>query len=255
MIVTLLGTGTSGGVPMIGCRCEVCTSNDSRDKRLRSSIHIETEDRSVVIDAGPDFRQQMLREKVNKLDAIVLTHQHRDHTAGFDDIRAYNFFQRKPIDVYLTSEVERSFVKEYHYVFDDQQYPGLPQMNLINMVNEPFYIGRSKWTPIEVYHYKLPVFGFRIGKFCYVTDCNRITEKEKVKMRGLDVLVLNALRKEPHISHFTLDEAIELIGELKPKQAFLTHISHQMGLHALVNQELPEGVELAYDGLRISVEE
>jgi phosphoribosyl 1,2-cyclic phosphate phosphodiesterase len=255
VIVTLLGTGTSGGVPMIGCSCEVCASGDPRDKRLRSSIHIQTEDRSVVIDAGPDFRQQMLRERVDKLDAIVLTHQHRDHTAGFDDIRAYNFFQRKPIDVYLTSEVERAFVKEYHYVFDDHQYPGLPQMNLINMVNEPFYIGRSKWIPVEVLHYKLPVFGFRIGKFCYVTDCNRITEKEKVKMRNLDVLVLNALRKEPHISHFTLAEAVELIRELRPKQAYLTHISHQMGLHALVNQELPEGVELAYDGLRISVEE
>jgi phosphoribosyl 1,2-cyclic phosphate phosphodiesterase len=253
VIVTVLGSGTSSGVPMIGCTCEVCTSNNKKDNRLRSSVHIQTEKSSIVIDAGPDFRQQMLRERITQLDSIILTHQHKDHTAGFDDIRAYNFFQRKPIDVYLTAAVERSFVKEYHYVFDEYQYPGLPQMNLINIDNQPFEIGDAEFIPIEVLHYKLPVLGFRVGSFCYITDCNYISQQEKEKLHNLDVLILSALRKEPHISHFTLDEALALIEELNPKMTYLTHVSHQMGLHEAVNLSLPSNVQLAYDGLRINV--
>lgn len=207
-----------------------------------------------MVDAGPDFRQQMLRERIVRLDAILLTHQHKDHTAGFDDIRAFNFFQRKPMDVYLTKEVEQAFVKEYHYVFDEKQYPGLPQMRLINFVNAPFKVSGLQVTPVQVYHYKLPVYGFRIGKFAYITDCNLIPEAEISKLKDLDVLIINALRKESHISHYTLDEALEVIKQLQPRQAYLTHISHQMGLHDEVNSSLPSGVALAHDGLQVMIE-
>lgn len=239
---------------MIGCNCVVCTSPNPKDNRLRSSIHIETENASIVVDAGPDFRQQMLRARIVRLDAILLTHQHKDHTAGFDDIRAYNFFQRKPMEVYLTREVEKAFTKEYHYVFDEKQYPGLPQMQLINFENKPFEVVGVPVTPVQVYHYKLPVFGFRIGRFAYITDCNLIPAAEMHKLRDLDVLIINALRKEAHISHYTLDEALEVIQQLQPKQAYLTHISHQMGLHDEVNSSLPSGVALAYDGLQILID-
>ena len=254
MKVTVLGSGTSSGVPMIGCSCKVCRSPNPKDNRLRSSIHIETEAVSIVVDAGPDFRQQMLRERIVRLDAILLTHQHKDHTAGFDDIRAFNFFQRKPMDVYLTKEVEQAFVKEYHYVFDEKQYPGLPQMRLINFVNAPFKVSGLQVTPVQVYHYKLPVYGFRIGKFAYITDCNLIPEAEISKLKDLDVLIINALRKESHISHYTLDEALEVIKQLRPRQAYLTHISHQMGLHDEVNNSLLSGVALAHDGLQVMIE-
>lgn len=251
MIVTILGSGTSGGVPMIGCTCAVCRSNDPRDKRLRSSILIQVNGRHLVIDAGPDFRQQMLRAQVATLDAIVFTHQHRDHTAGLDDIRAYNYFMQKPMDIYLTQEVEASIRKEYHYVFDHDGYPGLPQMRLLTIHNTPFYIDEVKITPIEVMHYHLKVFGFRINHFTYITDANFISDAELEKVKGTKILVLNALRKEKHISHFSLSEALELIERIQPEQAWLTHISHQMGLHEEVSQTLPPNVHLAWDGLTL----
>lgn len=253
MIVTILGSGTSGGVPMIGCTCAVCRSNDPRDKRLRSSILISVNGKHIVIDAGPDFRQQMLREQVSSLDAIVFTHQHRDHTAGLDDIRAYNYFMGKPMDIYLTEEVEASIRKEYHYVFEHGGYPGLPQMRLLNIKNSPFYIDEVKFIPIEVMHYNLKVFGFRINNFTYITDANAISETELEKVKGSKVLIINALRREKHISHFSLEEALALIDRIQPEQAWLTHISHQMGTHEAVSEQLPPNVYLAWDGLQLEL--
>lgn len=253
MIVTILGSGTSGGVPMIGCTCAVCRSNDPRDKRLRSSILISVNGKHIVIDAGPDFRQQMLREQVSSLDAIVFTHQHRDHTAGLDDIRAYNYFMGKPMDIYLTEEVEASIRKEYHYVFEHGGYPGLPQMRLLNIKNSPFYIDEVKFIPIEVMHYNLKVFGFRINNFTYITDANAISETELEKVKGSKVLIINALRREKHISHFSLEEALALIDRIQPEQAWLTHISHQMGTHEAVSEQLPSNVYLAWDGLQLEL--
>jgi phosphoribosyl 1,2-cyclic phosphate phosphodiesterase len=251
VILTVLGSGTSGGVPMIGCSCAVCTSSNPHDKRLRASVWLHDDQHSLVIDAGPDFRQQMLRAQVSRLDAILLTHPHKDHTAGFDDIRAYNYFQKKAIDVYLTKASEKSLRKEYHYIFEDQWYPGLPQMNLQTIDNNTFTVNGLDIIPIAVMHYKMPVTGFRINNLAYITDANFIENVEKDKLKHLDVLIINALRKEQHISHFSLHEALELINELKPRRAYLTHISHQMGLHSEVSATLPEGVDLAYDGLRI----
>jgi phosphoribosyl 1,2-cyclic phosphate phosphodiesterase len=253
LIIRVLGSGTSGGIPMIGCNCPVCASTDSRDKRLRSSILIETPEFNYAIDAGPDFRQQMLRENVKKLEAIVFTHPHRDHTAGLDDIRAFNFFQKKPMDLYLTEAVEVSLKKEYHYIFEGGWYPGLPEIRFFNISNRPFYINETKFIPIEVQHYKMPVFGYRINNFTYITDANAISQEEKQKIIGTKVLIINALRQEPHISHFSLQEALQIIDEVKPEMAYLTHISHQMGLHAEVEAGLPANVRLAYDGLAIEV--
>lgn len=253
MRITFLGTGTSQGVPIIACPCEVCQSIDPHNKRLRTSILVEDKGKVIVIDTGPDFRAQMLREKVKQLDAVVFTHEHKDHTAGFDDIRAFNFISKKKIDVYASERVEEAIRREYAYIFSDFKYPGIPEINLLPLRNEPITIHTIDFLPIEVMHYKLPVFGFRIKDFTYITDANFISETEKEKIKGSKVLVLNALRREPHISHFTIDEALKLIEELKPEKAYLTHISHQLGLHAVVSHELPEGVELAYDGLKINV--
>ena len=256
MKVTFNGTGTSQGVPVIGCQCEVCISKDNKDNRLRSSITIQYKDTSVVIDAGPDFRQQMLRAKINKLDAIVFTHEHKDHVAGLDDVRAYNFITKKPINIYCTNNVFKALKREYHYIFDPAfQYPGIPKIirNKIDS-SKDFIVKNLKITPINVLHYKLPVLGFRVDDFCYITDASFIEEKEKSKLKNLKVLVLNALRKEKHISHFNLEEALALIKELKPKKAYLTHISHLMGKHSEVSDTLPENVEIAYDNLSIKIE-
>ena len=253
MRITFLGTGTSQGVPVIACMCEVCQSVDPHNKRLRTSILVEDKGKTIVIDTGPDFRAQMLRERVKQLDAVVFTHEHKDHTAGFDDIRAFNFVNKKKMDVYLSARVEEAIRREYAYIFSDFKYPGIPEIKLFPLRNEPLTIHNIDFIPIEVMHYKLPVFGFRIGDFTYITDANFISEREKEKIKGSKVLVLNALRREPHISHFTMDEALKLIEELKPEKAYLTHISHQLGLHAVVSHELPEGVELAYDGLKITL--
>ncbi len=253
MIVTILGSGTSGGIPMIGCPCAVCQSTDARDKRLRSSILIQVNGKNFVIDAGPDFRQQMLNTGLKELHAIVFTHQHRDHTAGLDDIRAFNYFMQRPMDIYLTPEVEASIRKEYHYVFEHGTYPGLPEMRLFPISKSPFFIEEVRFTPVEVLHYHMQVLGFRINHFTYITDANFISDEELAKVKGTKVLVINALRKDKHISHFSLREALDVVEKVQPEQAWLTHISHQMGLHAAVEAELPPNVHLAYDGLQISL--
>lgn len=253
MQITFLGTGTSQGVPIIACPCDVCASTDSHDKRLRTSMLIETNGKTFVIDTGPDFRQQMLRENVKQMDAIIFTHEHKDHTAGFDDIRAFNFVNKKKMEVYASARVQEAIRREYAYIFSDFKYPGIPEINLHLIENKSFTIEGVDILPVEVMHYKLEVFGFRIGDFSYITDANYISDIEKEKLKNSKVLVLNALRREPHISHFTLEQAIELVKELKPEKAYFTHISHQLGLHADVQKELPENIELAFDGLKITV--
>lgn len=252
--VTFLGTGTSQGVPLIACTCKVCSSLDPLDKRLRSSIRIEVGDLTFVIDSGPDFRQQMLRSETKNLDALIFTHEHKDHIAGMDDIRAFNYVHKKPVNVYANLQVQTALKREYQYIFTDFKYPGIPEINLHTIENDkPFLIEGVKVIPIQVLHYKLPVLGFRIGDFTYITDANFISDIEKEKIRGSKVLVLNALRREKHISHYTLDEAIALVNELEVPEAYFTHISHQLGLHSEVDQSLPSGMHLAYDGLQIEL--
>jgi phosphoribosyl 1,2-cyclic phosphate phosphodiesterase len=251
--ITFLGTGTSQGVPVIACTCAVCLSTDERDKRLRTSIHIEHKGSSFVIDSGPDFRQQMLRAKVKDLTALLFTHEHKDHVAGMDDIRAFNYVLNKKIDIYCTLRVQEALVREFPYVFHDFKYPGVPEINLHTVEDQPFMIEGLQFTPIEVIHYKLPVTAYRIHDFTYITDANFISDKEKEKIKGSEVIVINALRREEHVSHFNLKEALEVIKELKPAKAYLTHISHQLGKHEDVQKELPDNVFLAYDGLEIEV--
>ena len=253
MNVTFLGTGTSQGVPVIACDCEVCTSVDFRDKRLRSSIHIEDKENSFVIDSGPDFRMQMLRARIKKLDALILTHQHKDHTAGLDDIRAFNFQQQIPMPVYGRKEVLEQIKKEFSYAFTDTKYPGIPSIDLQEIENKPFDIKETLFTPIEVMHFKLPVFGFRVNDFTYITDAKTIAPEELDKITGSKVIVLNALQQEAHISHFTLQEAIALLEKLNPQKAYLTHISHKMGRQREVEKKLPSFIKLAYDGLKFEV--
>lgn len=249
MKVTILGSGTSQGVPVIACNCKVCISLDPKDNRLRSSILVETKKTTLVVDTGPDFRAQMLNSKVCKLDAVLFTHEHKDHVAGMDDIRAFNFLEGgKEMDIFATNEVQKALKREYEYIFATVTYPGVPKVNLKTITNNAFSIGDISITPINVMHYKLPVKAFRIGSFAYVTDANYIEESEKEKLKNLDVLILNALRKEKHISHFNLKEAVNLIQELKPKKAYLTHISHLLGKHRNVEEHLPENIRLAYDG-------
>ena len=253
LTITFLGTGTSSGVPMIGCGCEVCTSADPHDNRLRSSILVQSADTTLVVDSGPDFRYQMLRNNVKKLDAILFTHPHKDHIAGLDDVRAYNFFLHKPMQVYANELTQTTLKREFAYAFSDSKYPGLPEINLHTISLKPFTVETIPVIPIETWHYKMPVLGFRFGAFTYITDANRIEESEKEKIRGSEVLVLNALRKQPHISHFALQEAIDLVHELHIPRAYFTHISHQLGRHQVVTKELPEGIQLAYDGLVVNM--
>lgn len=253
MKVKILGTGASQGVPVIACDCKVCQSTDPNDHRLRTSALVEVNGVNIVIDAGPDFRQQMLREKVKDIDVILITHEHRDHIAGLDDVRAFNFMNQKPIDIYAEKRAQKVIKSEFFYSFEEKKYPGAPQINLHNLGLEPFNIKNVEITPIQVFHYKLPVFGFRIGDFSYITDANYISEEEKEKLIGTKYLVINALRKRKHISHYSLSEALDLIKQLSPKRAYITHISHQMGLHHDINEELPRGVSLAYDGLHFEV--
>ena len=249
MKVTFLGTGTSQGVPVISCKCEVCMSSDFRDNRLRCSILIESNNNHILIDTGPDFRQQMLRARVDKLDAVLYTHEHKDHIAGLDDIRAFNFFQKKHMDLYLTAHVEEAIRREFAYIFANDNYPGIPLVNLHQIDNSPFDLLGEHIIPIAVSHYKMPVFGYRLKDFCYVTDAKEIASEEIDKMKGSKIVVLNALRKETHPSHFTLDEAVSLLKYIQPEQAYLTHISHQMGLHEEVEAELPSFIKIAYDGM------
>ncbi len=252
MKLTFLGTGTSQGVPVIGCQCAVCMSVNEKDKRLRTSLMLEVKGRNFVIDTGPDFRQQMLREKVDRLNAVIFTHEHKDHIAGFDDVRAFNFLSKKKVEVYAAARVQTAIRREFAYIFDDFKYPGIPEINLHLIDDRPFTIEEVEFIPIRVLHYQLPVYGFRIDNLTYITDANYIPDEEKEKIKGSEILILNALRREKHISHYTLEEAIALVKELKPTKAYFTHISHQLGLHTLVNDELPEGIELAYDGLVVS---
>lgn len=251
--ITFLGTGTSSGVPMIGCDCAVCTSTDKRDDRLRSSIKVSSAQTTLVVDTTPDFRYQMLRTETKHLDAVIFTHPHRDHIAGLDDIRAFNFFMNKPMEIYANALTEEALRRDFYYAFTEHKYPGVPEMNMNKIAEEPFIVGDIPVTPIEVWHMKMPVLGFRFGNFTYITDANRLEEHAKDQIRGSEVLVLNALRKEPHISHFTLDEAVSLVKELGIPKAYFTHISHQLGLHEEINKELPEGMALAYDGMEIVI--
>lgn len=234
---------------MIGCDCEVCQSADRKDNRLRSSILIQSAKTTLVVDTGPDFRYQMLRHKVKHLDAIVFTHPHKDHLAGLDDVKAFNFHHKKPMEIYADSLTEEAVRRDFYYAFSDTRYPGIPELNLNTITLEPFIVGDIPIIPISVWHLKMPVLGFRFGRFTYITDANRIEDLEKDKIRGSEVMVLNALRKQKHISHFTLDEAIDMVAELKVPVSYFTHISHQLGLHADIESELPDGMHLAYDGL------
>lgn len=247
MKVTLLGTGTSQGVPVIGCDCEVCLSDDEKDNRLRSSVMIEVDDQTIIIDTGPDFRQQMLREGVKDIDAILFTHHHKDHVAGMDDVRAFNHKWKKDIDVFCNSTTEKALKREFPYVFEKASYPGVPKIKTHIFSNDNFNINNTIITPIKAKHYLLPIYGFRIYDFVYLTDVSEISENEKKKMKNADVIILDSLRIKPHISHFNLEQSVSLLQELKPKKALLTHISHYMGLQARVNELLPKNISLSFD--------
>lgn len=253
MIVTFLGTGHSQGIPVIACDCPVCLSEDPKDKRLRTSVHIETRGLSLVIDTGPDFRQQILRENIRRLDAVLFTHQHKDHIAGLDDVRSFNFKQQKPMPIYGNYETLAQIKRDFYYAFGDNTYPGVPQLELTEIQNREFKIAELEILPIDVLHYNMQVYGFRIGGFTYITDANYISPEEKEKALDSEVLVLNALFRDNHYSHFSLDQAVALARELKAKKAYFVHISHKMGLHEEVMRELPENIELAYDGLKTEI--
>lgn len=251
--INFLGTGTSSGVPMIGCHCPVCKSPDPKDNRLRSSILVSSNTTKFVIDTTPDFRYQMLRTHTEHLDAIVYTHPHKDHIAGLDDIRAFNHFSKKPIDIYAGANTEEAIRRDFYYAFAETRYPGVPDLNIMGIDHDPFMVGDIHVQPIRVAHHQMPVLGFRMGDFTYITDANYIDPAEQEKIKGSQVLVINALRKEKHLSHFTLSEAIDLANALEIPRVYLTHISHQLGAHTSVSDELPANISLAYDGLQISL--
>lgn len=242
-----MGTGTSSGVPMIACDCEVCTSANKKDNRLRSSILVQSHNTTLVVDTTPDFRYQMLRAGVKKMDGVIYTHPHKDHIAGLDDIRAFNFFNNAAVNVYANAITQKALRNEFHYVFAEHKYPGIPDIVLNDIDSDLFMVGDIPVLPIKVWHLHMPVLGFRFGNFTYITDANRIDEEEKEKIKGSEIIVLNALRQKKHISHFTLQEAIDMADELNIPQAYFTHISHQLGLHAAVNKTLPSNRAVAYD--------
>ncbi|MFM9021916.1 MAG: MBL fold metallo-hydrolase [Sediminibacterium sp.] len=251
--ISFLGTGTSSGVPMIGCDCTVCSSEDTRDKRLRSSILVRSSTTTVVIDTTPDFRYQMLRSGTRELDAVIYTHPHKDHLAGLDDIRAYNYFQKKAMPLYANSLTEEALRRDYYYAFADLTYPGIPEIRMVSIDRSPFVVGDIPVQPIEVWHHRMPVLGFRFGDITYITDANKIEDDQLALIRGSRILILNALRKEKHLSHFTLAEAIDMGQKLGVPEVYFTHISHQLGTHAAITQELPPGFYLAYDGLQLTL--
>lgn len=253
LTIQFLGTGTSTGIPMIGCSCEVCLSNNFKDQRLRTSVLIQSAHTSLVIDTTPDFRYQMLRSKTTHLDAVLFTHQHKDHIAGLDDIRAFNFFSGNAMDIYANASTEEAIRRDFYYAFSDNRYPGTPELQMHTIDEAPFFIGDIPIQPIKVMHHRMPVLGFRLGDFTYITDANYIEQSELDKIKGSKVLVLNALRKEKHLSHFTLQEALNIAHLTEVPQVYFTHISHQLGMHDQINAELPSHVQLAYDGLLISL--
>lgn len=253
MTIEFLGSGTSMGVPVIACDCEVCLSENTLDKRLRASVLIDVDGKRLLIDAGPDFRQQMLRANVKHIDAILVTHGHTDHVAGLDDVRAINWQMQQPMPVYGESFVNDEIRLRFGYAFAEHKYPGVPEYQLNDITLETFSIGGTTIIPIRVWHHKLPVVGFRIHHFAYITDANRIDTEEIEKLKNLEILVINGLRPEKHLSHFSLSEAIEMIQKIQPKQAYITHISHQMGLHEQVNASLPTNIKLAFDTLKLTI--
>lgn len=253
MKLTFLGTGTSQGVPVIACRCRVCRSVDERDRRLRTSALLTTDDgKHILFDIGPDFRQQMLRQKVESLDAIMVTHAHRDHVAGLDDVRSFNYVQHKNMDVYLNAIAKHALMRDYGYIFEHHEYPGLPEADL-HEVDAPFVAAGVTVIPVKAMHKDLPILAFRVGEMAYITDANYIAPEELEKLKGVKVMVINALRRKKHFSHFSLPEALEVIDKVQPERAYLTHISHEMGLHSEVEKTLPEGVFLAYDNLEVEI--
>lgn len=250
---TFLGTGTSQGVPVVACDCEVCQSNNPKDKRLRSSLLLEINGQNFVIDAGPDFRQQMLREQVKSLRAILLTHEHVDHMFGLDDIRSYNWIQKNPMEIYAEERVQEAIRRIFNYVFAEHKYPGIPKMQLRDVNNSLFAIDGVEFLPIRCWHHKLPVYGYRVGDLTYITDTNFIDDKELEKIKGTKLLLVNCLRKEKHLSHFNLDEALALVEKVQPEKTYLTHISHAFGKYKEVQNELPKNVFMAYDGLQLEL--
>ncbi len=254
MKVTFLGTGTSGGVPILCCDCAICSSTNPLDKRLRTSVLLEIENTNIIIDTSPDFRQQLLRQNTKKIDAIIFTHEHKDHVGGLDDIRPFNFFNNVTIPLYVSSNVDKAIRQEFHYAFGDTTYPGVPRLNLIHIEpSKPFFVADTaiQVLPIHVMHGTLPILAFRIKDFTYITDAKYITAEDKEKIKGTKTLVVNALRKEEHFSHFNLEEALAFIQEIKPEKAYLTHIGHQLGKHDEISNILPPNVFLAYDTLQI----
>lgn len=254
MVLTFLGTGTSQGIPVVACDCNVCQSADSKDKRLRSSVMVETEGKRIIIDCGPDFRQQMLREQIRSIDAILITHAHIDHIGGLDDVRAFNYILQRPADVFASREVQKEIKRKFSYAFVADKYPGVPEINLHLIGNRQFDASGITVQPVKALHFKDHfVFGFRIGDLTYITDAVDIHEKELKKIEGSKVIVINALRKRKHYSHFNLSEAISILETLRPEQGFLTHISHQMGCYEEVQKELPSFIKQAYDGLKVEI--
>jgi phosphoribosyl 1,2-cyclic phosphate phosphodiesterase len=254
MTIRVLGTGTSQGVPVVACGCQVCKSHDERDKRLRTSVMISKGDTNVVIDAGPDFRQQMLHNQVKKLDAVLITHSHKDHTGGLDDVRAYNWFQKQAMHIYSSKQVLQDLQQQYPYAFGSDKYPGAPDMKLHILDSTDFSVNDLTFIPIHAMHNQMPVLGFRTGGFSYLTDANQIAAEELEKMKDSEVVIINGLRKEKHHSHFNLQEAIDILAFLSPRAGYITHISHQMGLHAEVSKLLPDNIFLATDNLQITLD-
>ncbi len=253
MKITFLGTGTSTGVPVVACNCEVCTSDNPRDKRYRTSVMLTSGNSNIIIDCGPDFRIQMLKHKVEDIDAVLFTHAHRDHIAGLDDIRAFNYILHKSIDIYGSQLTLDAIKEQFPYIFIPGRYFGAPQLNLHPITEESFGIGEFNFIPIQVMHQEMKVFGYRIDDFTYITDANFISPTEIEKIRGSKVIVINALRNSRHVSHFSLLEALDILNELKPEKAYLTHISHFLGKYDIVEPKLPTNIHLAYDGLQIDI--